>query len=458
MVNDGNNKAKIIYESILLALSAKLSVTGSKFLTLSTTLLALCFILGWILFPGMANSGPYLNSAHGNSGVSGYGVNRTSISAFGYSKGNCAHCHEQHASIGGSEPMPNTGENSGPDIYLLFGKLWDAVGTAAIQKNVFCFLCHVEINSYQLSFQRINYSYSYWKGGGTDSCPDSIYESFQFVSNNGNSQSNCSGFFVPDNVGSSHLLQDIRALLRNKWGFSGTASRVDPCSGCHNPHKAKRDFPCSLPSAHADIYAWEVWGDSSGERMSDYTASYLAPCKYLNNPSVPLCESGSEPDSTTLPNYVGLCTDCHNSGTTINSTRLSRNLYKITWGPGGDFHGGRPRKDNGGDASGIGEYGDVLDPYKSGGLPNYVLSCTDCHEPHGSPNEFLLRKSVNGTSVGIISGNGLWYNWCQACHAINPPFTPTQHLPPVDPTLNCFSAEACHRHCDYPACADTRLF
>jgi hypothetical protein len=59
-----------------------------------------------------AYAGDYTDSAHGNSdtGVSG----RLS----GYGTGNCAHCHEQHASVGGNEPAPDS--PAGPDEYLLF--------------------------------------------------------------------------------------------------------------------------------------------------------------------------------------------------------------------------------------------------------------------------------------------------------------------------------------------------
>ena len=415
----------------------------SRLLVLSSMLFAFCLFFCWILFPSRASSGPYLDSAHGNTT---FGVNRTSLSSFNYSIGNCAHCHEQHASIGGDELAPNS--PAGPDFYLLFQDLW----TSPIQSSIFCYGCHKGAGSYQSGILQ-NYSYSYTRGGDTSlNCPSSVFDSFQFILNSGTSQLWCGS-----NVGSAHRLADF-APIAGSWGFPSDVNKVNPCSVCHNPHKAKQEFPCSKPSAHTNIYAWDVWGDYIGEKMSDYTYFYLAPCKYPNNSLVPLCESGSEPDSSTLPDYVSLCTDCHNSTNIINSTRLGRNLYRINWTTGGDFHGGRQRIDNGGDFSGTGEYGDVLEPYKSGGMPNYVLSCTDCHEPHGSENEFLLRKTVNGTTqVDEISSNGRWYSWCQTCHFVDP-IPPPSHLPPENATTNCFNAGACHRHCDGSACSSNNLF
>jgi hypothetical protein len=49
----------------------------------------------------------------------------------------------------------------------------------------------------------------------------------------------------------------------------------------------------------------------------------------------------------------------------------------------------------------------------------YVLSCLDCHEPHGSPNAFLIREKVNG---GVLGGNITesstteWHYLCDRCH------------------------------------------
>jgi len=64
----------------------------------------------------------YTNSAHGSTTR---GVDRTSTPQYG--TGNCAHCHEQHASINGTEPDPT----GGPDIYLGF----------ALEQNL-CLGCH----------------------------------------------------------------------------------------------------------------------------------------------------------------------------------------------------------------------------------------------------------------------------------------------------------------------------
>ena len=149
---------------------------------------------------------------------------------------------------------------------MLFKDLW----IAPPQSNVFCYDCHIGAGSYQSSWQRTNYSYSYWAGGDTSlTCPSSVYESFQFVTNAGASRANCGS-----SVGSSHMLRNIGALLKSKWGFSSTAAYINPCSGCHNPHGAQRDYPCSLPSTHATLSTWNVWGDDASERMNSYSPNY----------------------------------------------------------------------------------------------------------------------------------------------------------------------------------------
>lgn len=68
-------------------------------------------------------SGPYLNSIHGSPTS---GVQRSNLTTF--SKGNCVHCHEMHASIDGSEPQPVGGA---PSLWALL----------ANEENA-CFYCH----------------------------------------------------------------------------------------------------------------------------------------------------------------------------------------------------------------------------------------------------------------------------------------------------------------------------
>ena len=464
-------------------------IFNSKFLVLCSLLSILSFIFFCILYPNRANSGPYLESAHGDAT---YGVLRTSLSIApnNYGRGNCAHCHEQHTSIGGIEPAP--GSPSGPDFYLLFKDLW----VAPPQSNEFCFGCHMGVGSCgtgtgscQSDWKRTNYSYSYWASGDNSlTCPSSIYESFQFVANNGIPQSNCGSI-----AGSSHLIQDLGIFIAGKAGFPSNYNYINPCSACHNPHRVKRDpftstgrigldgnlvSAVSRPSQHTNLTTWELWGDETDERMS-YRASslggiYCAPYRFNSTTSrEPDGCSAPATDCTTdcsnglrLIDYIRLCTDCHNTTNVIKSTRLGRNLFRINWTSAGDFHGGRWRIDNGGspeDFTGPDlEWGDLLEPYKdraSGTYAsnNFVLSCLDCHEPHGSQNEFLLRKTVNGTQFDNISGNGKWFYWCRACHRIT--LVGVQaHTGPLDEHFNCFDNGACHRHCDGTDCSSRNFF
>ena len=86
-------------------------------------------------------AGTYRNTLHGNA-TSGadradpvLGL-KVSPKLESYSKGNCAHCHEQHASIEGAEPEPVSGAAS---PFALFQNNYGVGG-----KNTVCFYCHEE--------------------------------------------------------------------------------------------------------------------------------------------------------------------------------------------------------------------------------------------------------------------------------------------------------------------------
>jgi hypothetical protein len=394
--------------------------------TASIFLLSCAVLLACSLFiPATGIAGLYLDSAHGSSS---FGVKRSAGGFPDYTRGLCAHCHEQHASYNGTEPDPAGGA---PSKYLLFDD------NSISQTENICFECHKDLNSFQTGGSIINRSYSYRAGGWTTDTLDDILESFSFVS--------------PD---ISHDLPDISTFITGTWGYTADSN---PCAACHNPHAAQGDpanapnssksagtrgWPVSRPSTHStDNTVWALWGDGVGEKMSDYTAGYQAPYRF-NSTTLFEPDGSTTETGTNLTDYVTFCTDCHNDTNTIASTQLGRNVYTFSWDTA--KHG----KGTAGDGC-----PDILPPYQSGLCGGYVLSCTDCHEPHGSPNIFLIRKLVNSTVVTVDTGTGTgpdgrdnkeWVFLCGNCHdGLN---ADGYHTHPVfiPPDVSGCSASACH--------------
>jgi hypothetical protein len=318
-------------------------------------------------------------------------------------EGSCAHCHDTF------DP-----DLCGVTMLMLFadlnyGSQWDS----------FCIECHQgPASSIQVSMPN-QYTYSVNRGGAPTGCPANIRGSFRFVNELGQQRLQCGS-----NVGSSHFLDDIRDSLEGEWGFDAAAANINACHACHNPHLAKQDYPASRPSDHSGN--WEVWGDEAGEKMSVYGGTYYPPYKYpfpvgedppelyigLPPPQTHEWGPAGEYFSPDTPDYATLCLDCHQDAQ--YSTRLSRNLKTINW-ENGDRHG---KKGEPGDAQCY--YGFLKAPYENdcfGVISEYkVVMCTDCHDPHGSPNEFLLRTCVNGHDGLTVEGPGEWWNFCRACH------------------------------------------
>ncbi len=327
------------------------------------------------------HAGTYTDSAHGGSGT---GVKRTVLTD--YCKGNCAHCHEQHASIDGTEPTPSSGSAS---PFALFSPNFNLSATVKpyLQSDNFCFYCHTNTSS--LQFGGIdNKDHAATFGGYTTNSPLGIFEAF--------------------NQSSYHNLKDIVVFAEPTFSYFKATS--NPCTGCHNPHIARRnkanvqnpDFTAiSKPSDHDNL-----WGNDAAERMNMATSNkYKAPYYYNSTTTY---EPGALVVSTGFltPDYNGFCTDCHNTTNTIYSTSLGRNLKLIDWN----------NEKHGKGAADIDIR--VSAPYTAGsGSLGYVLSCLDCHEPHGSPNLFLLRREVNGVSLSgtITTGTNLAY-LCERCH------------------------------------------
>lgn len=360
----------------------------------------------------------YTESAHGDSTT---GVDRIS----GYSKGNCAHCHGQHASIEGTSHTPYD-----------FGLF--APNNPTSQDDNFCFQCHDSASSIQAV---INYSYSKTFGGGSSTTPDDIKDAF-----------NLTGTYA-----SSHNLADVQShIISRDIGFT---SDSNACIVCHDPHYAQKNSPVVYTgrggvktvvrnlSGYVNRFR-NLYGDednaTSGynERVSDATGKYKAPYQVGKTTYEPAGDQTA--DGSNLPNYKSVCANqCHGrtdvSSTDTVSLRVTTpegKLTQIDWGTSGDLHGK-------GYSSGTG-YGYTIAPYGNESY-NYYLTCTDCHEPHGSTNPWLLRTTVNGKENIILTDDSdSWYEFCTACHVLS--VVVSFHVKPPNPAPTCSS---CHHH-DYP--------
>lgn len=208
---------------------------------------------------------------------------------------------------------------------------------------------------------------------------------------------------------------------------------------CHDPHLSQKNnndpyptpptYKTAIRRPHAPSSGTNspgnLWGDESDASPPELTAEdpgvYQAP-HYGSGPWDP--EDGPfEPagdaisDGSNLPNFVRFCAygSCHSQAIPEAAhdaywahNRSYRSLRLINWTSSGDIHGGKTLNQTTFD-------GPTLSPYDIQDA-NYVLSCTDCHEPHGSPNQWLLRTTVNGVYVGVMTERGKWSRFCKACH------------------------------------------
>lgn len=148
--------------------------------------LALCMLLSAATLcashPAMA---AYTGTAHGSATN---GVKRSSAGITNYAIGNCAHCHEQHASVGGSEPAPT---NGGPSSYAAFAS-----------EEALCLGCHGGTPNYS-----------------ANGSPDNI-----------NTLLNASYGHYPADFNAKHKAKEVQADINSNLHVE--------CTDCHDPHLA----------------------------------------------------------------------------------------------------------------------------------------------------------------------------------------------------------------------------
>ena len=381
----------------------------------------------------------YTEAAHGDTSS---GVNRASIAAHGYSRGNCAHCHEQHGSIGGAEPDP---VNGNPSQFLLA-----RATNPTSQTDTICVACHYGGNV-------LNYDYGNTFAGGTANS-----NNIKAALNYGPPNQSANGA-----TGSSHSISYVRDWTGNKGFGSWMTADTIGCLACHDVHRAQKNYPVqSHPQGGVktairrpnDVTSnpRNQWGDDNitfNETMAAFTSKYQAPVYFpwANGKTQYEPANNSTSDGSNLPNYKNFCLSCHASS--INSNKSDsyfnpdKDLGSIDYG--GDQHGAA-------DDSNTNLEGSLIYPYTNVST-NYRLSCCDCHEPHGSPNPFLLRTCVNGTdgiTVSISSTGTDWddlnfYAFCSACHTVNVGSGSGSHTMMNNTnktTYNCMFNGGCHAH------------
>jgi hypothetical protein len=379
-----------------------MQITRSKIHYLPTTILVFVGVLGWVLSCDDVVAAPtYADSAHGNAS---YGVNRSDVlpdpdHPDAYDIGACAHCHALFDD-----------STCGQYNFMLF---YDDVISIS---NLFCFTCHSGSSTWQ---QVTNYPYCINFGGQASLFYENIWEQFN---NSGSMYNEC---------GSRHHLGQIYNSLKSSigqnWGFS---SDPDPCVACHNPHADQRNHPVAIggegklntairrPSHYKSTNPQDLlWGDDTDERMkysaqNIYGGTYQAPY-YGDTAGTKFEPSGNAnpSDGSDLPDYVTFCLDCHQYE--LWDPEREESVKAIDWT--GARHGAYPANDC------VGRYGEgsLRAPYINSANSNYVLSCLDCHEPHGTDRRrHLLRRFINGepTDTAECSGADM-ISICGRCHS-----------------------------------------
>lgn len=362
----------------------------------------LVFFVGLALICTPVWAGPYARSAHGDAV---YGVARIGLASPGpYAIGNCAHCHEQHA---GRSSAGSGTVSTKPSPFALFARGFDSSQRFKPYQtsDVFCFYCHTTTGSYQgPGGSLLNYDYTNVFAGYTEG-PASIYEAFNQP--------------LGSIDASYHNLYDVWRYAQRFSYFSDSST---PCSACHNPHRARRNQAWPQDPAYTAISRptdhESLWGDGADERMSAYGRSYQAPLYFGSKTTYEpggVGEIGS--DGSKTPDYNKFCMDCHRDKMT--STTLTRDTVSVEWKTGGGDSA------SAGDKHGANAFTGTIQmrkPYDETITPagGYLLSCLDCHEPHGSPNAYLVRRAVNGTILeGVLTQNKEGNSWsylCGRCH------------------------------------------
>lgn len=294
-----------------------------------------------------------------------------------YVAGECAHCHEVHASFGDEEPPPNSGIDVGPNDYLLMASYgqeqFDATGDSNAK---LCWYCHEQM---ALGFPP-KFGYGFY----------GFYQGQANFENSGHG-SNKADFVYPgkqadDGAAETTFARDDRSASDNIGGS---------CLNCHTPHGIDGS----------------VAGNDYGANPS--ASNYTATSASLTGP-IP---------RQLIAYEESLCLRCHDAdgsgGTTpTNAKNVKDQLDGLFTGGSGhpvrdSVSYGKHTVNSDGPAAG---WTATLYP-KTGGTvgwledpagPGLHVECLDCHNPHSAAKgpvdttkAYSFQRSMAGTGASF---------------------------------------------------------
>jgi hypothetical protein len=215
-----------------------------------------------------------------------------------------------------------------------------------------------------------------------------------------------------------------RGMRQLKWIWTGHGE----------PTTAPTNHPTTLYLWNRTTSRWDqvasgVWGGDPDTTSGQFTSS-VDPSSCLK------CHGTTQPAGVVMPSSVRQIASAWNSTT-------------------GDYHGthvgSNPHIVTSGSYSWPEFYSSGLKPGWSYGAS---LSCVDCHDPHGSPNQYHFVTTVGDKTGVSVPGSPQWGPLCGGCHAGDASgwhqycedchHSPDSHVNPPDPAY--MDCATCHAH------------
>lgn len=277
-----------------------------------------------------------------------------------------------------------------------------------------------------------------------------------------------SGSGLADDIQQAFGFSD-RHNLGTAYSISSNAYTLE-CVSCHNVHLVTGKYweadldksPVTRVSTPSNPEGnIEIWGDVAGEKMDDFagTGTYRTP-------------NGDIYSGSQLPDYATFCLDCHGqsggapfgidwvgrphgrqSANNPNGYGTCPNWYACGKASGWDNDVCTGSQEDcwpvisRGKGDQIWSRGPYNHEERVAGA-NFTLSCTDCHEAHGSGVRSMIRSNPNNGT-----GTTIWNTMCNNCHY----YYSDWHAGMSCGTASCHVSDSIHRMANYSGSGSTRV-